>query len=374
MKAIYKKLTASASALTMLAASMSAGGIIASARGGSDSGTDSTNVSDYTISIPSTLDVTQAGWNELTGGISAKGSLGQHQKLVVSATSANDWALVSSETEIGYNLAKSPADYDPNAETPTWEFDTLNSTEAVSQSAGVNVDNFDNKPAGEYTDTVTFTAKLEDVSVPIQSISLNNSAMVLLTDYGYNTKQLSVTFNPEDTTDDKTVTWSSSNPAVATVDQNGKVTAVATGSAKITATTANGITASCNVAVNMVTITNSEAAKKKPDTNPMPEFSKDGIVKVSFNSNGNICGNYLDSGGWFFYGNGATVTVTSEVEDSEIAKVKFYTKNGSAEVTNAPFTVYSYGYNMYTGANKTGICFNDFGVNRIEVYFVPSAT
>ena len=375
MKAIYIKLTASASALTMLAASMSAGGIIASARGGSDSGTDSTTVSDYTISIPSTLDVTQAGWNELTGGISAKGSLGQHEKLVVSATSANDWALVSDGNRIGYNLAKSAADYDPNAETPTWEFEELNA-DGVSQSAGVNVENFDDKPAGEYTDTVTFKAKLENLPVPLQSISLNKSSMVLFTE-DFNsentTEKLSVNFNPEDTTDDKTVTWSSSNPAVATVDQDGNVTAVATGDAVITAKVGDK-TVSCNVAVNKVTITNSEAAKKSNDTNPLPEFIKDGIVKVSFDSKGDLCGNYLNYDGWFFYGDNATVTVTSEVEYLKIAKVKFYTKNGSAEVTNAPFTVYSYGYYMYTGPNETGTCFNDWGVNKIEVYLEPGGT
>ena len=37
-----------------------------------------------------------------------------------------------------------------------------------------------------------------------------------------------------------TLTWTSSNPAVATVDQNGKVTAVSKGSAIITVTTHNG--------------------------------------------------------------------------------------------------------------------------------------
>lgn len=42
-------------------------------------------------------------------------------------------------------------------------------------------------------------------------------------------------YNPTDTTDDKTVTWSSSNPNVATVASNGKITGVNSGSANITA-------------------------------------------------------------------------------------------------------------------------------------------
>lgn len=43
------------------------------------------------------------------------------------------------------------------------------------------------------------------------------------------------------------VTWSSSNTAVATVDANGKVTRVGKGQCKVTATDANGQTASCIV-------------------------------------------------------------------------------------------------------------------------------
>ena len=45
------------------------------------------------------------------------------------------------------------------------------------------------------------------------------------------------------------VTWSSSKEGVATVDANGTVTGVARGSAVITATTVNGLTASCKVTV-----------------------------------------------------------------------------------------------------------------------------
>ncbi len=57
------------------------------------------------------------------------------------------------------------------------------------------------------------------------------------------------------TATDRTVTWSSSNTAVATVDQNGHVTAVSAGSANIIAT-ANGnpaVTATCAVSVTVVT-------------------------------------------------------------------------------------------------------------------------
>ncbi len=331
-------------------------------------------VSDYTISIPSTLDVAQAGYNA-TEGVTAKGTLAKYDKLVITADSDGEFALTSGDNKVRYNLIseeKTEAVYSDTAEAPTWEFTEL-TDKGVNQPLGVVVENFDDKPAGEYTDTVTFTAKLEDAPIPLQSISLNKSSMVLLTDDGDKTEQLSVTFSPEDTTDDNTVTWSSSDPAVATVDENGVVTTVATGSAVITAKVGDK-TASCNVGVNMVTITNSEAPFKDWDTNPIPEFIKDGIVKVSFNSNDDYCANRHDDYGWHFNGYGATVTVTSEVPDLQITKVKFYTMNGSAEVTQAPFTVYSYGCNMYTDPNETGTCFNDWGVNKIEVYLESGGT
>ncbi|MBR1832397.1 MAG: hypothetical protein IJ784_08190, partial [Ruminiclostridium sp.] len=112
--------------------------------------------STYTITIPSTLTVNNSGWNELTGGISATGTLESGKKLTVSATSANGWALISGDNSVGYTLTTAEG----GSQTTSWEFDSLSST-ATTKSLGIIVENYDNKPAGTYTDTVTFTAKVE---------------------------------------------------------------------------------------------------------------------------------------------------------------------------------------------------------------------
>lgn len=80
-------------------------------------------------------------------------------------------------------------------------------------------------------------------NVPVASVSLNPSAAELATG---GTLSLSATVQPDNATD-KTVTWSSSDSAVATVE-NGKVSALKEGSAVITAK-AGEKTATCKVTV-----------------------------------------------------------------------------------------------------------------------------
>ena len=63
---------------------------------------------------------------------------------------------------------------------------------------------------------------------------------------------LIATITPEDTIDSKEIVWTSSNQDIATVDENGNVTAQKNGTATITVETVNGKKATCKVTVKSV--------------------------------------------------------------------------------------------------------------------------
>ena len=96
------------------------------------------------------------------------------------------------------------------------------------------------------TCTVTVNAATPSV-VNVTGVEINKTSTTLTVG---GTETLTATVRPDGATD-KTVTWSSDNTSVATVDANGKVTAVAAGTATITVTTTDGSkTATCSVTVN----------------------------------------------------------------------------------------------------------------------------
>ena len=97
------------------------------------------------------------------------------------------------------------------------------------------------------TASCTITVNKKDTNITITEVRLNKSTETLTE--GDKTT-LTATVLPENTTDSKNVSWSSSNSEVATVDANGTVTAKRAGTAIITATSENGKTASCTVTVS----------------------------------------------------------------------------------------------------------------------------
>ena len=89
---------------------------------------------------------------------------------------------------------------------------------------------------------VLFTAckkdkdKEEEQEISVTGVTLNQTELTLLPG---DTVTLIATVEPDNATN-KTVTWTSSNPNVATVNEGGVVTAVANGNATITTTTQDG--------------------------------------------------------------------------------------------------------------------------------------
>ena len=82
--------------------------------------------------------------------------------------------------------------------------------------------------------------------VSVTGVTLNKTATTIAVGAS---ETLTATVAPTNATNKK-VTWTSSDPAVATVDASGKVTGVAKGTATITVTTENGgYTATCAVEV-----------------------------------------------------------------------------------------------------------------------------
>ena len=155
--------------------------------------------------------------------------------------------------------------------------------------------------AGDKTATCSVTVKKNTVAV--ESVTLDKSSLELTEG---ETATLTATVKPDNATN-KTVTWTSSSSSIATVDQNGKITAVSEGTATITAK-AGDKTATCSVtvkkntvAVESVTLDKSSleltegetatlTATVKPDnaTNKTVTWSSDKTSVATVDANGKV--------------------------------------------------------------------------------------
>ena len=147
--------------------------------------TDST----YTITIPSTLDVYDSGWNELPGGISASGTLASGKILVITASSDNGFKFVHSDDKtqtVSYDFCASSTDLTPITQ---WTFNSL-STDSKTQTAGINVEDLTGKLGGTYTEIVTFTALVKNVT--LSDITESGSVLQLTFKGGNNTIVISI--------------------------------------------------------------------------------------------------------------------------------------------------------------------------------------
>ena len=109
-------------------------------------------------------------------------------------------------------------------------------------------------------------------------ISVNLDKTELLLAKG-KTETLVAKLNPEENDEDKTITWTSSNEKVATVDNQGNIIALEVGTARITATSSNGKKAICEVVVtNNLSSIDIEKAPDKTTYLEGESFDKKGMV------------------------------------------------------------------------------------------------
>ncbi len=178
---------------------------------------------------------------------------------------------------------------------------------AVKPGAATITAKADNKTADC---TITVTSKMAGISME-ESILLSKGQ----------THKLTVTYAPADTTDDKTLTWSSSNESIAKVDENGVVTAIADGNAVITVKCGDFVE-TCDVTVRYIEISqialnHSKLEIKINETETLtatvtPENATDYGSPIKWSSSDESVAT-VDENGKITAVSGGTATITAQV-------------------------------------------------------------
>ena len=186
------------------------------------------------------------------------------------------------------------------------------------------------------TKTARYILYVREPGIPLKSISLNKSSDVLTAG---DTMYLSVTYNPSNTTVDKSVIWSSSDPSVASV-VNRKVVAKRAGTAVITAKVGNK-TATCKVTVK---------AKEK-----------NGIVSKKGTEVLNALNKYRASKGRPKLKYNAKLQKTAELRAKELEKRYSHTRpNGKSCFTAFPSGLKVKGENIAMGQTSSSEVMSDW--------------
>ena len=240
---------------------------------------ETTNVSynvdpSYTVSIPAAVTL---GDSAVEADITASDVILEGGKqVVVELTSASNTASGSTfnakngDSAVTYTITGDEA----IAVGDTVAIFTANGSKTLTFSAA---DKTAATVAGTHTETLTFGISVESASTPVTAITLNKTETLLGVG---STETLSVSSVTPDNATDQTVTWSSDNTSVATVDAStGVVTGVAKGTANITATAndGSGVSATCAVKVSTLAAV----------------FVNGAVIKVSFKWRGEDAGDYV---------------------------------------------------------------------------------
>ncbi len=117
----------------------------------------------YELVIPSGLDVTSSGYNALGNGITIKNltNADKISSIIVSATSANSWNLTdASSNQIPYKLVASDAQDTAKTTYSFTDKTSMATSDGSTIACGVNVSDYSTATAGEYSDTITWTANV----------------------------------------------------------------------------------------------------------------------------------------------------------------------------------------------------------------------
>lgn len=190
----------------------------------------------FNLSLPKGV-VLDEQWLEQYGHQVFLGNASNGHSLSVKQLGSGDWLIVV------YGLNLQTLNDGTLVEIMTMATDDV----ATSDGRLYNVRTATADAVSKACDEVAFSAVVKTPVVEVTGITLSQTTATLTEGESLT---LTATVAPDNATD-KTVAWSSSNAAVATVDNNGVVTAVAEGTATITAKAndGSGVTASCVVTV-----------------------------------------------------------------------------------------------------------------------------
>lgn len=130
-------------------------------------------------------------------------------------------------------------------------------------------------------------------TIAVSAIVLSSDSLTLTVG---ETHQLSCTVLPKDATD-RSVTWQSSNSSIAKVT-SGRVVAQQPGTVTITAYTANGIVATCNVTVQQKSAYSRLSSEEKKFVDTFVTYAKNYFINPS-SVNIRSIDNVYGGGGWW---------------------------------------------------------------------------
>jgi len=174
-------------------------------------------------------------------------------------------------------------------------------------------------------------------------VSLSPTTLSL---YKGDTSTIEAAITPTGASLSATLTWTSGNPSVATVDQTGKVTAKAAGSAIITATLPNGAKATSSVTVKKHTVTFNHHGGSGEATRLVDHGNAIGKLPTSTRAGYTLKGWYTAASG------GSKITDATKVN----ANVTYHAQWTANKVTAATYTVTfnANGGKVSTASKKVG--------------------